>query len=244
MSAEPLWLQAARRYIGVAEIPGKAENPVIGGWLYGLPSSLSKWLSQCEFWRHLVCIQPLKQSGFLDAIDRLSICKREFTTERTESKRVALVVVLRVARYPSAILRRVVTVIVDTINLMIFRRTFAHVCEEACKSALRAIAAKPSVTDANAAPAVVLISASMRTVTTSFHVRPDPLRRRIRKSVNADARVASSDTRCGITGATSFGLSVSQVISGRATFSAAITASQIADSFFFENGPPAKLLAN
>ena len=33
MSAEPLWLQAARRYIGVAEIPGKETAPVISRWL-------------------------------------------------------------------------------------------------------------------------------------------------------------------------------------------------------------------
>jgi len=33
MSGEPLWLQAARRYIGVAEIPGKETAPVISRWL-------------------------------------------------------------------------------------------------------------------------------------------------------------------------------------------------------------------
>lgn len=30
---EPLWLRAARRYIGVREIPGKAHSPVIQRWL-------------------------------------------------------------------------------------------------------------------------------------------------------------------------------------------------------------------
>lgn len=33
MAAEPLWVRAARRYIGVAEIPGKETAPVISRWL-------------------------------------------------------------------------------------------------------------------------------------------------------------------------------------------------------------------
>ena len=33
MASEPLWVRAARRYIGVAEIPGKDTAPVISRWL-------------------------------------------------------------------------------------------------------------------------------------------------------------------------------------------------------------------
>lgn len=33
MNGDPLWLAAARRYIGVAEIPGKDTAPVISRWL-------------------------------------------------------------------------------------------------------------------------------------------------------------------------------------------------------------------
>lgn len=32
MVAEPLWVQVARRYIGVAEIPGKDSNPLLVKW--------------------------------------------------------------------------------------------------------------------------------------------------------------------------------------------------------------------
>lgn len=47
MNGDPLWLAAARRYIGVAEIPGKAENPVIGGWLRKLRAA---WDSESVPW--------------------------------------------------------------------------------------------------------------------------------------------------------------------------------------------------
>ena len=33
MTREPAWLSAARRYVGVAEIPGKATAPTIARWL-------------------------------------------------------------------------------------------------------------------------------------------------------------------------------------------------------------------
>ena len=32
MNGEPLWVQVARRYIGVAEIPGKDSNPLLVKW--------------------------------------------------------------------------------------------------------------------------------------------------------------------------------------------------------------------
>lgn len=47
MVAEPLWVQAARRYIGVAEIPGVAENPIIQRWLRKLRAA---WNSESVPW--------------------------------------------------------------------------------------------------------------------------------------------------------------------------------------------------
>ena len=44
---EPSWLIVARRYIGVAEIPGKDENPVIVKWLLKLKAA---WNSETVPW--------------------------------------------------------------------------------------------------------------------------------------------------------------------------------------------------
>ena len=47
MVAEPLWVQSARRYLGVAEIPGVAENPIIQRWLRKLRAA---WNSESVPW--------------------------------------------------------------------------------------------------------------------------------------------------------------------------------------------------
>lgn len=60
MSAEPLWLQAARRYIGVAEIPGKETAPVIAGWLRKLRAW---WSDDATPWCGVFAAMCLQEVG-------------------------------------------------------------------------------------------------------------------------------------------------------------------------------------
>lgn len=60
MSAEPLWLQAARRYIGVAEIPGKETAPVIAGWLRKLRAF---WTDDATPWCGVFAATCLQEVG-------------------------------------------------------------------------------------------------------------------------------------------------------------------------------------
>jgi len=54
------WLAIARRHIGLAEIPGKAENPVIQGWLRTLRAW---WSSEDVPWCGTFVAHCLKESG-------------------------------------------------------------------------------------------------------------------------------------------------------------------------------------
>jgi len=60
MAAEPLWVQVARRYIGVAEIPGKETAPIIAGWLRKLRSA---WSDDATPWCGTFCATCLQEVG-------------------------------------------------------------------------------------------------------------------------------------------------------------------------------------
>lgn len=58
--AELPWLAEARKYIGVAEIPGKKNNPVILNWLIELKAW---WKEEDTPWCGSYCAYCLKKSG-------------------------------------------------------------------------------------------------------------------------------------------------------------------------------------
>jgi hypothetical protein len=124
-------------------------------------------------------------------IDRLArYSERQFSrfqrvpaTKCHEVKRVALVVALPVTMHPSAILWRVVAVIVDTVNLVIAGRPSTHVGKETLKTIARALAVDPPVADTNATSAVVGVPAPGWVAASAFHVGPHPLRRGVGHSV-------------------------------------------------------------
>jgi uncharacterized protein (TIGR02594 family) len=60
MNTEPFWLVNARKYIGVAEIPGKDENPVIQRWLRELKSFFN---SEDVPWCGTFCAAVFRESG-------------------------------------------------------------------------------------------------------------------------------------------------------------------------------------
>lgn len=57
---EPHWMEKARHYIGVAEIPGKATAPTIARWLIELRS----WISDDETpWCGTFCAAVMREAG-------------------------------------------------------------------------------------------------------------------------------------------------------------------------------------
>lgn len=58
--SEPAWLVNARRYIGVAEIPGKEENPTIVNWLLKLKAA---WGTEEVPWCGTFCGVCMSEAG-------------------------------------------------------------------------------------------------------------------------------------------------------------------------------------
>lgn len=61
MTAEPSWLARAREQVGVREVPGKGDSPVIQRWLRGLRAW---WSDDATPWCGTFCAAMLQPEGF------------------------------------------------------------------------------------------------------------------------------------------------------------------------------------
>jgi uncharacterized protein (TIGR02594 family) len=60
MSAEPSWLEIARRYVGVREVPGPGNNPVISSWLAKLRAW---WTDDATPWCGVFMAHVMQEAG-------------------------------------------------------------------------------------------------------------------------------------------------------------------------------------
>jgi uncharacterized protein (TIGR02594 family) len=57
---DPAWLVIARKYVGIAEIPGELTAPIIAGWLVGLKAW---WHDDAVPWCGVFCAECMRESG-------------------------------------------------------------------------------------------------------------------------------------------------------------------------------------
>ena len=61
MTAEPSWIARGRAHIGLREVPGKGDNPIIQRWLRGLRAW---WSDDATPWCGTFCAAMLQPDGF------------------------------------------------------------------------------------------------------------------------------------------------------------------------------------
>ncbi len=115
----------------------------------------SNWLRKCAFCRPSFG-KAKKQSIFVYPKDFRPSDKRVRFSVPGDPSGSAVVSSLLALCSPAAVFRGVVSVIVDAVNRVFIRRSFAHVCEEVVKRCL------PSIANTNSPAAIVGVSSGRR----------------------------------------------------------------------------------
>lgn len=238
------WLTVAQSHVGLREIPGPKHNPKIVQWLV----KLGAW------WREIPLIRPIGvdvlRNGALrgpfqsnnavikrratDAIFAGGFGECDPLAKNVVTNTRSLVQFLRRPWNPSAVLRRVGSVIVNAVEGVTVRAQ-AHVSQKIHKRI------SPSVTHDNTAPSVVRIFFAVSGVASPPHLNPTSGGRRVGETVFRDLRARDVFAR-GIRAIFAhFRFSGFQIAKQNDPLCAAVAATESHSSSGLKNRPPIEL---
>lgn len=112
-------------------------------------------------------IKASSNGSFTNASSPFPFISCESLFVKCKKPSVSSVAAIFSGSHPSTILRRVISVIVDSVNLMLRSRSWPHICKKVFKRKA------PSFTNTDSTCPIIFVALAVLIMTTSFHAIPD-----------------------------------------------------------------------